>query len=86
LPGMARWCLVRTKIARAANPHCNAKPARPGAGRTLAGNPNAYVQMKAGHSHAAITERYIHAAQVMFPGAADKTEQRLFRNVEDAPV
>jgi hypothetical protein len=25
-----------------------------------------------------MTERYIHAAAVMFPGAADKTEQRLF--------
>jgi integrase len=43
-----------------------------------AGNPQAYVQMKAGHSQGAITERYIHAAAVMFPGAADKTEERLF--------
>jgi integrase len=43
-----------------------------------AGNPQAYVQMKAGHSQGAITERYIHAAAVLFPGAADKTEARLF--------
>jgi integrase len=43
-----------------------------------AGNPQAYVQMKAGHSQGAITERYIHAAAVMFPGAADKAEARLF--------
>jgi len=28
-----------------------------------AGNPMAYVQLKAGHSQSAITERYIHAAQ-----------------------
>jgi hypothetical protein len=37
-----------------------------------------YIQMQAGHSQGAITERYIHAAAVMFPGAADKTEARLF--------
>jgi len=30
----------------------------------------AYIQHRAGHSQSAITERYIHAAQVMFPGAA----------------
>jgi integrase len=42
-----------------------------------AGSPSAYVQMKAGHSNGAITERYVHTAAVMFPGAADKTEQRL---------
>jgi Phage integrase family len=47
-----------------------------------AGNPQAYVQMKAGHSQGTITERYIHAAAVMFPGAANKTEARLFGAVE----
>jgi integrase len=43
-----------------------------------AGNPAVYVQLKAGHSQAAITERYIHAAQVLFPGAAQRGEDRLF--------
>jgi integrase len=43
-----------------------------------AGNPMAYVQLKAGHSQSAITERYIHAAQVMFPGAAARGEARIF--------
>jgi integrase len=43
-----------------------------------AGNPQAYVQMRAGHSQGAITERYIHAAQVLFPGAAEKAEARIF--------
>jgi integrase len=43
-----------------------------------AGNPQAYVQLKAGHSQGAITERYIHAAQVLFPGAAQRGEDRLF--------
>jgi integrase len=43
-----------------------------------AGNPAAYVQLKAGHSQGATTERYIHAAAVLFPGAADKAEARLF--------
>jgi integrase len=43
-----------------------------------AGNPMAYVQLKAGHSQGAITERYIHAAQVHFPGAAARAEQRMF--------
>jgi hypothetical protein len=41
------------------------------------GNPNAYVQAKAGHSQFS-TERYVHAAQVAFPGAADRAEERLF--------
>jgi integrase len=41
-------------------------------------NPMAYVQLKAGHSQSAITERYIHAAQVLFPGAAARGEERMF--------
>ena len=43
-----------------------------------AGNPQAYIQLKAGHSQGSITERYIHAAQVMFPGAAARGEERMF--------
>ena|SRR3712207_3287197 len=43
-----------------------------------AGNPHAYVQAKAGHSQSTITDRYIHAAQVLFPGAAAKAEERMF--------
>ena len=43
-----------------------------------AGNPQAYAQMKAGHSQGAITERYIHAVQVLFPGAAARGEERMF--------
>jgi integrase len=43
-----------------------------------AGNPMAYIQLKAGHSQGQITERYIHAAQVLFPGAAKRGEARLF--------
>ena len=43
-----------------------------------AGNPMAYLQHKAGHSQSQTTERYIHAAQVLFPGAAAKAEERMF--------
>jgi integrase len=43
-----------------------------------AGNPQAYVQAKAGHSQGTITERYIHAAQVAFPDAASRAEERMF--------
>jgi integrase len=43
-----------------------------------AGNPLTYIQLKAGHSQAQITERYIHAAQVQFAGAAERAEQRMF--------
>jgi integrase len=43
-----------------------------------AGNPLTYIQMKAGHSQTAITERYIHATQTQFPGAAERAEQRMF--------
>ncbi len=46
-----------------------------------AGNPQAYVQLKAGHSQGAITERYIHAAQVLFPGASARAEERMFAGV-----
>ena len=46
-----------------------------------AGNPQAYVQLKAGHSQGSITERYIHAAQVLFPGAASRGEERMFGGV-----
>ena len=48
-----------------------------------AGNPQAYVQMKAGHSQGSITERYIHAAQVLFPGAAARGEERMFGAVSE---
>jgi hypothetical protein len=34
--------------------------------------------MRAGHSQGTITERYIHASQVLFPGAAGKGEARIF--------
>ncbi|HUP22978.1 MAG TPA: tyrosine-type recombinase/integrase [Thermoanaerobaculia bacterium] len=44
-----------------------------------AGNPMSYIQLKAGHSQSQITERYIHAAQVLFPGAAAKGEARMFQ-------
>jgi|SRR5581483_819564 len=50
-----------------------------------AGNPHAYIQMKAGHSQSTITERYIHAAQVIFPGAAAKAEERMFNPVRRTP-
>jgi integrase len=49
-----------------------------------AGNPQAYVQLKAGHSQGSITERYIHAAQVLFPGAAARGEERMFGATEGA--
>ena len=49
-------------------------------------NPQAYVQMRAGHSHGAVTERYIHAAQVAFPGAAERAEGRIFSALGGNPV
>ena len=48
-----------------------------------AGNPAVYVQARAGHAQASMTERYVHAALVAFPGAADKAEARLFGAVAD---
>jgi integrase len=43
-----------------------------------AGNPHPYIQHRAGHSQSAITDRYIHAAHIAFPGAATRAEARLF--------
>ena len=48
-----------------------------------AGNPAVYVQARAGHAQATMTERYVHAAQVAFPGAAERAEDRLFAGVAD---
>ena len=42
-----------------------------------AGNPLTYIQHKAGHSQIAITQRYIHAAQTPFTGAAERAERRM---------
>ena len=41
------------------------------------------MQLKAGHSQGSITERYIHAAQVLWPGAAAKSEARMFGVLPD---
>jgi integrase len=46
-----------------------------------AGNPAVYMQARAGHAQATMTERYVHAAQVAFSGAAEKAEARLFAGV-----
>jgi integrase len=48
-----------------------------------AGNPAVYVQARAGHAQATMTERYVHAAQVAFPGAAERSEERLFSGLSD---
>lgn len=48
-----------------------------------AGNPAVYVQARAGHAQATMTERYVHAAQVAFPGAAKRAEDRLFASVNE---
>jgi integrase len=47
-----------------------------------AGNPAVYVQARAGHAQGTMTERYVHAAQVAFPGAAERAEERLFAATE----
>jgi hypothetical protein len=44
-------------------------------------NPQPYVQMRAGHAQGSITERYIHAAQVAFPGAVEAGDSRIFSGV-----
>jgi integrase len=51
-----------------------------------AGNPHIYVQARAGHSQGSITERYMHAAQVLFPGAAEKSEARIFGTADTDDV
>lgn len=46
-----------------------------------AGNPAVYVQARAGHAQATMTARSVHAAQIAFPGAAERAEDRLFAAV-----
>jgi integrase len=43
-----------------------------------AGNAQIYVQARAGHAQGSVTERYMHAAQILFPGAAERSEKRMF--------
>ena len=51
------------------------------------GNPLTYIQHRAGHSQTSITERYIHAAQIQFAGAAQRAEERMFgRKQPERPV
>ena len=45
--------------------------------------PQIYVQARAGHSQGSITERYMNAAQVLFPDAAAKSEERMFSVLPD---
>lgn len=52
------------------------------------GDPAVYVQARAGHAQATMTERDVHAAQVAFPGAAERTQERLFAGIasDDEPT
>lgn len=43
-----------------------------------AGNPHIYIQARAGHAQASITERYLHATQTQFPDAVERSEKRIF--------
>jgi integrase len=43
-----------------------------------AGVPGMLVQAKAGHTQGATTERYLHAARISYPDAAELAEARLF--------
>jgi hypothetical protein len=56
------------------------KEARPAGGKG-----QSVALKKPGHAQGSITKRYIHAAQVLFPGAAEKAERRLFAEVAERP-
>jgi hypothetical protein len=47
-------------------------------------NPAVYVQARAGHAQATMTERYLHAEQVAFPGTAEKADDRLFSAISSS--
>jgi hypothetical protein len=48
-----------------------------------AGNPAVYMAARAWRAHATMTERYVHAAQVAFSGAAERAGDRVLAKVED---
>jgi integrase len=83
LGGYARKALKRAKIEKRVQPWHGLRHTALTFDAAV-GLPNAYVQAKAGHSQFTITERYVHAAQVAFPGAADRSEERIFRDVDYA--
>ncbi len=72
-----RKALVRAKITKPLRPWHDLRHTSL-THEAAAGNPQAYIRLKAGHSQDSITERYIRAAQVLFPGAAAKGEERMF--------
>jgi integrase len=76
----AKRALKRAKIETPVQPWHGLRHTAPTFDAAV-GLPNAYVQAKAGHSQFTITERYVHAAQVAFPGAADRSEERLFGEI-----
>jgi len=80
LGGYARKALKRAKIDKKVQPWHGLRHTALTFDAAV-GLPNAYVQARAGHSQYSITERYVHAAQVAFPGAADRSEERLFGEV-----
>jgi integrase len=81
LSGYMRKAIRRAGIERPIRPWRPAPHrAHPRRGR---GQPAVYVQARAGHAQATMTERYVHAAQVAFPGAADRAEERLYGAVVD---
>lgn len=51
-----------------------------------AGNPAVYVQARAGPAQATMTERHVHAAQVAFPGAAERAEDRVVAGVVESAI
>lgn len=77
LGGYARKAYKRAKIEKSVQPWHGLRHTALTFDAAV-GSPNAYVQSRAGHSQFAVTERYIHAAQVAFPGAAELAEGRLF--------
>jgi hypothetical protein len=67
--------MTRLRSDAATNPSARSK--------RKAGNPAVYVQARACNAQASMTERYVHAAQVAFPGAVERSEERLFSGLPD---
>lgn len=81
---MAIWTVTTTRSHQTSPSRTRHSWSRRSTPRNSATGRDVYVQARAGHAQATMTERYVHAARVALPAAAERAEARLSAGVADA--
>jgi integrase len=79
---MAIWPVTTTRSHQTSPSRTRHSWSRRSTPRNSATGRDVYVQARAGHAQATMTERYVHAARVALP--AERAEARLSAGVADA--